>query len=369
MKRLFHQIISQPIDVTSESATYGERRLSRSGLLREPIGRSMFAPAILVLVALSSCTTTTAQQFRSDIGSPPTPWTHESFDAPDGKFAFAIFSDLYGGERDRIFNIAVAQINLLRPDLILSVGDLIDGGTEDVDVLRRQWAEFDEKISSANAPVFVVGGNHDLTNVTMRDVWVDRYGARYYYFVYKNVLFLMLDSEDYTEARMAEIYEARARSTYGDTESEYGRMQERLTGEIGHEQAKFFRQVLAEHPDVRWTFLLMHKPLWRNADANEFQSIEAVLAGRPYTVINGHFHTYSRVERNGRDYITLATTSGGQRASDKMSFDHLTLVTMGKAGPTIANLRLDGILNKAGVIPLDGGNLCYQASKCSSGED
>ena len=319
----------------------------------------------VTLFFLSSCSSFTAPQFHSDIESLPSPWTHESFNVSEGKFTFAIFSDLYGGERDRIFNIAVAQMNLLQPELILSVGDLIDGGTEDVAVMQRQWAEFDEKIAKANAPVFVVGGNHDLTNVTMRDVWVDRYGARYYYFVYKNVLFLMLDSEDYTEERMTEIYEARAKSTYGDTESEYGRMRERLTGAIGVEQAAYFRQVLADNPGVRWTFLLMHKPVWRNIEAKEFQSIEGVLANRPYTVINGHFHTYSHVERKGRDYITLATTSGGQRASDNMSFDHLTLVTMGETTPSIVNLRMDGVLNKTGEIPLDGGDLCYQASECA----
>ena len=41
-----------------------------------------------------------------------------------------------------------------------------------------------------------------------------------------------------------------------------------------------------------------------------------------------------------------------------------TLVTMTQEGPTIANLRLDGILNKYGKIPLGGDSLCFQASRC-----
>lgn len=313
---------------------------------------------------LSSCAVIGDNEFQHEIGGPNTPWTHESFDISRDQFRFAVFSDLYGGERERVFDIAVAQLNLVKPELVLSVGDLIDGGTEDLGTLQRQWGEFDQKIGKAVAPVFVVGGNHDLTNVTMRGVWIDRYGARYYHFIYKDVLFLMLDSEDFTETRMAEIYEARARSAYGDKESEYGRMQERLTGAISADQAEYFRQVLQDNQNVRWTFLLMHKPVWRNPDASEFQSIERALIDRPYTVINGHFHTYSLTERNRRDYITLATTSGGQSPTREMSFDHVMVVTMSEQGPTIVNLRMDGILNKAGEIPLDGGDLCYQASEC-----
>jgi hypothetical protein len=47
-----------------------------------------------------------------------------------------------------------------------------------------------------------------------------------------------------------------------------------------------------------------------------------------------------------------------------MSFDHLTLVTMDDNEPSIANLRLDGILDKTGNVPLHGDTLCFQALKC-----
>jgi len=105
--------------------------------------------------------------------------------------------------------VAIDQINLLRPEFILSVGDLINGGTEDRDQLTKEWDSLDNRASKAKAPFFHLGGNHDLTNVVMRKVWSERYGPRYYHFVYQDVLFLMLDSEDYNETRMREIYEAR----------------------------------------------------------------------------------------------------------------------------------------------------------------
>ncbi len=315
-----------------------------------------------------------SSDFHHDISGGVLPWTHEEFDTADDQFTFAIFSDLYGGERDRIFNIAMAQLNLLRPELILSVGDLIDGGTEDRNQLTKEWNEFDTKVSVTKAPAFYVGGNHDLTNLTMRDVWTERYAARYYHFIYKNVLFLILDSEDFEDQRMQEIFKARAIALViqaGDepekwTESEYFSMPERRMGTVRAEQAAYFRNVIAANPQVRWTFLFMHKPVWRNEEATEFQSIEAALSDRPYTVINGHFHSYSLTERNGRDYIHLATTSGSQNATDDMAFDHVTLVTIAEGEPSIVNLRMDGILDKSGHIPLDGNGLCYQASACTA---
>lgn len=334
----------------------------------------LFCSALLgSFFALAGCTGSPAV-FSHAMHGEDLPWTHTSFDTDNGRFMFAVFSDLYGGEREGVFAIAMEQLQLLRPEFILNVGDLIDGGTEDRDRLTQEWDEFDGKIAGMHAPVFYIGGNHDLTNLTMRDFWEGRYGARYYHFVYRNVLFLMMDSEDYTDERMQEIYAARAHALKvmsgeiaGDpSETEYFNMPERRTGAVREQQAAYFRKVIAENPDVRWTFVLMHKPLWRNDQATEFRSIETALKDRPYTVINGHFHSYSLTKRHGRDYIHLGTTSGAQAADDPMSFDHVTLVTMTRNGPSIANLRLDGILDSSGHVPLNGDDACFQASACAA---
>ena len=305
-----------------------------------------------IIAACEISVDTNSSDFHHEIPGDVLPWTHEQFDIANDQFTFAIFSDLYGGERDRIFNIAMAQLNLLRPELILSIGDLIHGGTEDRNQLGTEWNEFDAKVSVTRAPAFYVGGNHDLTNLTMRDVWTERYGARYYHFTYKNVLFLILDSEDFEDRRMQEIYRARAVALEIPPEkwpeTEYFNMPERKTDSVRQEQSAYFRQVIAANPDVRWTFLLMHKPVWRNENATDFQAIEAAMSDRPYTVINGHLHSYSLTERNGRDYIHLATTSGSQNRTDDMAFDHVTLITMAAGEPSIVNLRMDGILDKSG---------------------
>ena len=303
----------------------------------------------LICVALG-CSDPTPDIFEHDHPSGATPWTRDAFDDEEGKFTFAVFSDLNGSERPRIFEVAVRQLSLLRPELILSVGDLIDGYSEDLAKLTSDWDAFDARAEQASAPVFRVGGNHDLTNQVMRDVWAQRYSSRYYHFVYKSVLFLVLDTEDYTNERMREIYlareatlEARAQGVEGVEDMEYYRIPERQTGEIGAEQSDYFRAALADHPGVRWTMLFMHKPVWLDGQDPDFVAIETALSDRPYTLFNGHRHTMSHAVRNGRDYIMLGTTGGGQSRST-MAFDHITLVTVAEGGPSIAHLRLDGIL-------------------------
>jgi hypothetical protein len=141
-------------------------------------------------------------------------------------------------------------------------------------------------------------------------------------------------------------------------------MPELYTGDIGPAQSAYFLRVLAEHPEVRWTMLFMHKPVWSDDNDPEFVAIESALSNRPYTLFNGHLHTMSHTTKNGRDYIMLGTTGGGQNDSDEMSFDHITLVTMADGAPSIAHIRLDGILDKSGRVPDGGESLCFQASAC-----
>ena len=327
-----------------------------------------------VLLVGTACRNSAPASFENDLSSIATPWTHDRFDDEDGKFTFAVISDLNGGEREHIFDVAVQQLALLRPELILSVGDLIEGGSADPKLLGAEWDEFDARASRAAAPLFHVGGNHDLTGQVLKDVWAERYGPTYYHFVYKNVLFLVLDTEDHTPERMQEIFEARnaviaaqARGETGVQDMAYYQMPERVTGNIGPEQSEYFRNVLADHPDVRWTMLFMHKPVWLEDADPDFVAIESALSSRPYTVFNGHFHSMSYTERHGRDYVMLGTTGGSQNPNDSMSFDHVSLVTMAEGGPSIAHIRLDGILAKNGQLPADGEQFCFQASVCGAG--
>jgi len=305
--------------------------------------------------------------FAHDIASETRPWNHGRFDADNDKFTFAVFSDLTGGEREGVFSVAAEQLRLLRPEFVIGVGDLIEGGSEDRGQLAREWESFDSRAARTVGPVFYVGGNHDLINPVQWDVWQARYGPRFYHFVYRNVLFLVLDTEDNPAKHQQEIHQKRLQALqrvavegwgiYAHTE--YSQMQETHTGTIGAEQSEYFQNVIAGNPAVRWTFLFMHKPAWLKPGEQNFLAIEDALAGRPYTVFNGHNHDYIYRSRRGRDYIQLGTTGGVQLPGKQKAVDHLTLVTVSDSSVDIANLEMAGIFDKTGRVPLNGEEFCF----------
>jgi len=335
-------------------------------------------PVILAVATTVACSVPSpaeAPVFEHALGAGPYPWSHESFDAGAGEFTFAIVGDLNGGERDGVFEIGMRQLALLRPEIVLSIGDLIDGATEDPVALHAEWDSFDQRARLAPAPFFRVSGNHDATAQALRDIWNERYGPLHYHFVYRDVLFLVLDTDDHSDEFRERIRTARneavALLSAGETEryqqSEYFGMPERQTGAIGAGQSAYFERVIAEHPDVRWTMLFMHKPVWRSDTPTGFDAIETALADQPYSVFGGHYHQFSHEIRNGRAYTQLATTGGSQGGSGDRAFDHVTLVRMANDGPSVAHLRLDGILDETGHVPANGDSICFQAARCGRG--
>jgi hypothetical protein len=250
------------------------------------------------------------------------PWTHLRLnDAPE-TFHFIVVSDRTGGHRPRIFSQAIEQINMLQPAFVVSVGDLIEGYSKDPAVLAAQWKEFQGYTHKLQMPFFYVPGNHDMANPVETEVWKERFGRRYYHFLYKDVLFLAINSDDPNEDK---------------------------EGRISKEQVEYFEKVLRDNPKVRWIFVCVHKPIWtqNNLDSSGWLDIEKALAGRNYTVFAGHIHRYQKFVRQGMNYYQLATTGGGSRLRGVAygEFDHVAWITMKPAGaPVIANIMLDGIL-------------------------
>lgn len=124
------------------------------------------------------------------------PWTHLNFYTDPDNFQFAIVADRTGGHRPGVFADAIDKLNLLKPEFVMCIGDLIEGYAEDDDEIDRRWEEFDRMVNKLEMPFFYVPGNNDITNETMAKVWQERLGRSYYYFVYRNVLFLCLNTED-----------------------------------------------------------------------------------------------------------------------------------------------------------------------------
>ncbi|MEO1150995.1 MAG: metallophosphoesterase [Pseudomonadota bacterium] len=266
---------------------------------------------------------------------------------------FAVMGDRTGSFRPGVFEGAIEQLNYLQPDYVFSVGDLIEGYTDDLGEIEAQWDEFDRLADQLSIPFFYTVGNHDISNETMQRTWRARYGKTYYSVVIDDVLFLVLNTEDpaveMPPAMLARIqsFESRFRE---DPETMQARVLEamrnrpeaaKLPGEvaISDRQIEWARRTVKAYDEVRWTFVLMHKPAWAY-DSNEFAEIEAALGDRPYTVIAGHEHYYDHERRKNRDYITMGTTGGVWLKDGPGRIDHMLWVTMTDEKPVIASMPL-----------------------------
>ncbi len=249
------------------------------------------------------------------------PVTDKEYNDATTTFRFAIVSDRNGGMRPGIFRDAVHKLNLLQPEFVLSVGDLIDGYTEKPEVWNREWKEFDDMVNQLDMPFFYVPGNHDTSNQLLTKVWREKHGRDYYYFIHKNVLFIALNTEDLLDNK---------------------------DGGISKKQSDYVIQALKDHPDVQWTLIFMHRPLWSYGDQAGYEKIEEKLKGRNYTVFSGHHHNYEYQKRNGMDHYILATTGGGSymRGVQFGEFDQITWVTMKESGPKVAHIEFDHIYDK-----------------------
>jgi predicted phosphodiesterase len=258
----------------------------------------------------------TTEVFKSDILSGPTPWTNTEFYNDPDNFQFAIVSDRTNGHRKGVFEEALQKLNGMKPEFILSIGDFIEGYTRDTILLNQQWSEFNAAVKTLTVPFFHVPGNHDVSNEIQHRMWMKQFGRDYYHFIYKNVLFITMNSSD------------------GDGIP------------FSKQQLDYVNQVIKANTGVRWTFLLMHHPVWNNRESNGFSRIEQSLKGRPYTVIAGHTHRYLYATHNEQDYYILGTTGGSSqlRGAAFGETDHVSWVTMTDKGPSLMNLELDGIL-------------------------
>ncbi len=307
------------------------------------------------------------------------PWTSlEVLDDP-ARFHFAVVTDRTGGHRPGVFPVGVDKVNLVQPSFVMSVGDLIEGYTEDEAKIEAEWDEFDAMVEELDAPFFYVPGNHDIMNAEMEASWKARFGASFYHFRYKDVLFLVLNSELFD---LSDIGESDDR-TGGPGNAAWRRSEG--VRESQQAQLAYARDVLAANDDVRWTFVFIHKPYWRSSwvrpprdDEGEFvlddypvegpypttlevveewRRFEEMLGDRNYTALAGHRHIYDYVDQSDEahthEHITLATTGGVSRLRGVSfgEFDHFLWVTMTDEGPVFANLLLDGVQPKDFAMP------------------
>lgn len=236
---------------------------------------------------------------------------------------FAIIGDRTGGADPGVFNSILEEIDLLKPECTITVGDMIEGYTEDLDRLNKEWTEYKKIIDGHSSPIYHTPGNHDITFDAMEESYRDNIGKPYYSFNHEDIHFVILDV-------------SRSNNSV----------------EIPEEQIKWLKKDLKKKgKKAACTIVFMHKPFWYPTIADSKPDLLHDIF-KEYgvdAVFTGHYHHYFSGEYDGIIYTSLGSSGGGTYYPIDLLNYHYTWVTVDRDGIHIAPIKM-GSVQKWDVI-------------------
>lgn len=199
--------------------------------------------------------------------------------ADEANSTFIVWGDSQLTHPD-LFARVVRETELLRPDFVVQVGDLIHGYTYDPRRAEREWEIFKKQIAPLTAPYYPVPGNHDITTPEIDAMYgqaFNRPKPYYYSFDHGDIHFIIL-------------------SSYEDQKF----------GIIGPEQEAWLRRDLEDNKHAHNMFVAVHTAMHMESDTEKWNHIHDLLTS--YTVravFTGHSHIYDYEVRDGIHYFCV----------------------------------------------------------------
>ncbi len=232
-------------------------------------------------------------------------------------FRFAVFGDNRPPDavtpQPAVFKELIRELNLIRPEFAILVGDVIYGYRSDIARLKWQWSDFMSIYDSSIVPIFVAPGNHEMQteelpesgNPEAQALYVMHLGRLYFAFEYGNSLFIILDTDMVGHA-----------------------------SEISGEQLIWLERILKEYRnDYEHVFVFMHKPVisYEGADIlnNHDEILPILIKYKVTAVFQGHNHAYYYERVNGTDfYVTGGAGAPLYLRPESGGINHFLIVTV-----------------------------------------
>lgn len=253
-------------------------------------------------------------------------------------FFFVVFGDRTGGPAEgiKVLDQAVTDTNLLEPDLVMTVGDLIQGYNT-TEPWMTQMREFTGVMNKLKSPWFPVAGNHDIywrgdnrPENEHEGHYETHFGPLWYAFEHKDCYFIVLYSDE------------------GNPDTGERSISKPASQTMSPEQFTWLSDTLDRAKDAKHVFLFLHHPRWLGGNyGSDWDKVHdrLVKAGNVSGVFAGHIHRARFDPRDGIDYITLATVGGGQEGHvpDAGYLHHFDIVTVREDHIALASIPVGGV--------------------------
>lgn len=230
---------------------------------------------------------------------------------------FAIIGDRTGDCQPGIYEKIVIEVERMKPDFVITVGDQVQGYTDDTTLLKKEWEEYKSLIKPLTMPIYFTPGNHDITSDTALPFYQRYIGEPYYSFDYQGIHFIVLDNSRYDS----------------------------IAG-MPKAQTDWLVSDLKKSRKAAHTLVFMHKPFWFDYIAKGktdlwhslfvYYGVDAVFAG--------HAHLYFSAKYDNVLYTAVGSSGGSCEPGPTGLKYHFTWVTVDKNGISIAPIKMGSVL-------------------------
>ncbi|EMI56027.1 beta-galactosidase [Rhodopirellula sallentina SM41] len=267
----------------------------------------------------------------------------------EDSFHFVIYGDRTSGVPAglKVLEQAVDDTNLLAPDLVMTVGDLVQGYNE-TPTWMTQMKEYRQIMDNLRMKWFPVAGNHDVywrgdgktPQGHHESNYEEHFGPLWYTFAHKNAGFIVLYSDE------------------GDPVTNEKSFSEGRLQTMSSEQLEFLKQSLEMHSERDHVFVFLHHPRWIGGgySGGNWDVVHEMLreAGNVSAVFAGHIH-HMRFDgpKDGIAYYALATT-GGHLSADIPGagyLHHMNIVTVRPESVSVAALPIGSVIDPTDFTP------------------